>query len=299
MRLMPGVKYLVIAWGLILIIAPFVPANADVGLILDVELRGAYEDNVVGILSDQQQASQTTGGSRATSSATGAAQQRGPGGTSSTAPYYGSTTQKNEDYVLEVVADLGLTATVTKDAALFIVGNVENATYSRYSDFNSTIAGLNTGFAAGLGPVLFVKSLAFLRMKEFGNSLRDGSAYGGIVELKQRITPWLSLKEAYEYEKNHADAAFFSYTGHAARVGIGFKFYESWMLNLGYTYLVREYEEPAGFRVTAHLISAGIRKTFFKDWHLTAGYTREMSSENLNSTRSTNNIYSIGILYSY
>ena len=298
MRFMPGVKYFVIAWGLILIMAPFVPAYADVGLILDVELRGVYEDNVVGILSDQQKASQPSGGARAASSVTGAGQQ-GPGKSSNASPYLGSSTQNNDDYVLEVVADLGITATMTPDTALFIIGSVENATYSRYSDFNSTIAGLNTGFAAGLGPIFLVKFLAFVRMKEFGDSQRDGSAYGGMVELKQRFTPWLDLKEAYEYEKNHADATFFSYTGHAAKAGIGFRLSESWMLNLGYTYLLREYEEPADFAVTSHAISAGIRKTFFKNWHLTAGYAREMSSENLNNTRSTNNSYSIGVLFTH
>jgi hypothetical protein len=28
--------------------------------------------------------------------------------------------------------------------------------------------------------------------------MRNGNAYGGILELKQRLLPWLDLKEVYE-----------------------------------------------------------------------------------------------------
>jgi hypothetical protein len=99
--------------------------------------------------------------------------------------------------------------------------------------------------------------------------------------------------------KKPCERRVFQLTGHAARAEIGFRFYESWMVNLGYTYLIKEYEEPTGFEITSHLVSAGIRKAFFKNWHGTLGYAREMSSENLNNTRTANNIYSIGILFSY
>lgn len=298
MRLIFQVNFLAIAGGLFLVIALAGQAHADIGLILDAELRGVYEDNVVGILSDQQQASMAGTGPPAASSTANAAKQ-GPGGPGNSSPYLGSSSQTYGDYSMVIAADVGLTAPVTSDTALFLIGSLENASYSRYSDFNSTIAGVNAGFAMSLGPVFLVKSLAFARIKEFGDPERDSSSYGGILELKQRLSPRLSIREAYEFEKNNADTAYFSYTGHAGRAGLGYTLAESWMLNLGYTYLIREYKEPSGFAVTSHLMSADVRKSFFRNWRVTVGYARELSSENLNSTRAVNNIYSTSLLYSY
>ena len=298
MRFIRNVNFLTITGGLFLVVALSVPAHAGVGLILDVELRGMYEDNVVGILSDQQQASMAANGLPAVSSTAGAAKQ-GPGGPGNSSPYLGSSSKTYGDYSLVIAADLGLTAPVTLDTALFMIGSVENASYNRYSDFNSTIAGVNAGFTMSLGPVFLIKSLAFARIKEFGDPERDSSSYGGIIELKQRLSPRFCIREAYEFEKNNADTAYFSYTGHAGRAGLGYTLAESWMLNLGYTYLIREYKEPSGFAVTSHLMSADVRKSFFRNWRVTVGYARELSSENLNSTRAVNNIYSTSLLYSY
>jgi hypothetical protein len=287
---------LAIAWGLFLVNAASIPAYAGLELILDVELRGVYEDNVVGILSDQQQASVAANGPRGM---TAAAAGQGPGGSGNTSPYLGSNSQAYGDYSLVLAADVGFTAPATPDTALFIIGSLENTSYSRYSDFNSTIAGVNAGFVMNLGPVFLLKPLVFARIKEFGDPERNGNSYGGMLELKQRLSPHLSLREAYEFEKNHAATAYFSYTGHAGKAGLGYAFGENWMLNLGYTHLIREYEEPSGFAVTSQRISADIRKSFLKHWRVIIGYAQELSSENLSNTRSIDNIYSASLLYSY
>lgn len=301
MHFLARVTYCIITVSALLLAPISAPAFAAAELILEVELRGAYEDNVIGILSDQQKTTSTTGSTRAGASFAAAGKQ-GYGGSGSTSPYLGtstSSTQQSGDYSFSALADLGMSASMTRDTAFFIIGSIENTTYSRYSDFDSTITGVSAGFVATAGPLLFVKTGAFGRLKFFGDSERDSSAFGGALELKQRFFTWLELKEAYEYENNQADSAFFSYTGHAARAGIGLQLYEGWLLNLGYTYLIRKYKEPADFEIASHLVSAGIRKTFFKNWNLTLGYAREMSSENLDNTRAANNIYTLGLLFSY
>jgi hypothetical protein len=268
--------------------------QAKAEMFYDVEVKTIYEDNVTGLLSDQRTPVSMPSGATVTAAGFGPG-----GGSGGTPPYLGSSTQSNGDFSVMVAADLGGSTDLNADTLLFAKAQLQHSSYSTYQDLDSTIAGAAAGITRQLGTVLSARLTAAGRLKAFGDSQRNSTGYSGILELKQRITPLVWFREGYEYERNNADTALFSYTGNSVWAGLGYGLSDTWTLSLGYTYLVREYEEPAGFKITSHSVSTGIRKELSRTWHVAAGYERAMSTANSDGARSTNNIYSVSVLYWY
>jgi predicted porin len=105
--------------------------------------------------------------------------------------------------------------------------------------------------------------------------------------------------ESYDYEMNNADSPLFTYKGNSLSLWAGFLATPQTTFLLGYSYLVRDYEEPSGFKVTANTISAGLEHELAKKWFLDAQYANQKSDSNVPGTYTTDNIFSIGLRYSY
>ena len=71
------------------------------------------------------------------------------------------------------------------------------------------------------------------------------------------------------------------------------------MINLGYSYLFRKYEEPADFRNKFHTVSVGITRELAEKIYLNAGYYRQYNGSNIPGTSHTNNIYTLGVSYNF
>jgi opacity protein-like surface antigen len=267
----------------------FIPA-AQAEIYYDVAVKGVYEDNVVGLLSDKH------GGYAGMSGSAG-----GPmmSGVMMKPPYIGSSSTSNSDFSVNLFADLGVSKAIAKDTSLFVTGSAEHASYSSFTQFDFTIGGLSAGINKGFGETVTARVAINGLLKRYNDSLRDGTAYGASFILREKLSPAFWLKESYVYERDNADSAAFSYNGNEVSIWAGYLIQPRTTALLGYNYLVRDYDEPSGFKVTAGTVSAGLQYEFTEKWFVDALYDHQASDSNLPGTSTTDNLFSLGIRYSY
>jgi hypothetical protein len=264
------------------------------GIYYNVAIKGLYEDNVVGLLSDKRGGPAgmygTTGGSMAR------AMEYGGMGSLYTG---GSSTTSTSDTAIDLYADLGASRTIAEDTSLFLTGSVEHISYSSFTQFDSTIGGLSVGLNKRFGEMVTARVAINGMLKRFGDSQRDSTAYGASFALKEKLSESFWLKEGYAYEKDKADFALFSYNGNAVNLWAGYVILPKTTALLGYNYLVRAYDEPSGFKVTANTVSVGLEYEFAEKWFVDGLYDHQASDSNLPGTKSTDNLLSLGVRYSY
>ena len=279
-------------------------APAGGAIFYDIGVKGVYEDNVVGLLSDRSSSSPTMGSGAGTSSANvlGAmGNGPGPGGGSGTGipSYTGSSSEKNSDMSVDILAEFGASTRWGNNASLLFSAAAERIAYDEFTEFNMTAGGLTVGMVWQFGGGIAAKVSASGIVKRFEDPARDSTAYGAGLLLKEFLTSRFWLKQSAGYEQNEADSAFFTYTGKSVALGAGYGVTDRTTLFAGYSYLVREYDEPAGFEETANLFSLGLEWEVVKRWFLDLQYDRRASDSTLPETDTTGNIYSLGARYSY
>lgn len=230
------------------------------GLILDVGVRGTYEDNI-----------------------------------------NGSTTDANKegDYATTVSATIGgYTEVVRRTTYLFLRGGGERTSYNKYPQLDATIGYLSAGVYHRMGDVLSVQITAKGRDKDYEGTARDSTSYGGAFELKQQLTRSFWIKEGYEYEKNNANSDSLNYDGHTAGIWAGIRTTPDTFLGIGYSYLLRKYE-TTNFETTSQTISGSIAWRMASRIYANAGYDRQLNDSDTPGTKYYNNIYTVGLSYSY
>ena len=210
-----------------------------------------------------------------------------------------SDANKENDFYTIVSAGIGGYTEVSQGAFLFVRGDAASYYYNEYSDLDVKQAGISAGVYKELNDFLSVQIALKGKVKEFKGESRDSNALGGSFEFKQQISPKLWVKEGYEYEKNGANSNLFSYKSHAVGMWTGYLITPQTILNLGYSYLTRKYDDTDGFKTTSHTISAGVVRELLKRVYLNAGYDLQFNDSNIPNTDYTNNIVSIGVTYSY
>jgi len=280
------------------IISLAVPAAQAADIFYDAAIKGAYEDNVVGLLSDKR-------GGYAGVPVTGAgggvmmAPGMGPGSGMGGSIPQDTGTQSKSDTSINILADIGVLTKINPDTNLFLIGGAQHTSYSSFTQFDFTIGGLSAGIYKEFGEVFSAKAAINGAIKGYQDSQRNSTAYGATLSLKERLTPIFWLKEIYDYEQNNADSSLFTYTGNSGSIWAGWSALPTTTVLLGYNYLVRDYDEPSGFKVTANTISAGLEQKIAIKWYIDAQYSHQASDSNIPGTSSTDNIYSIGLRYSY
>lgn len=284
----------------ILFLYPIIAQAAQPEIFYDASIKGTYEDNVVGLLSDKR------GGAAGMPAATGPGTgmmagimgPMGPGSIGGSTPQ-DTGVQSKGDFSINLFADLGVSTEVASGTSAFLMGSAQHTSYSDFTDFDSTIGGLSAGVNEKLGDIVSAKVALSASLKRYKDSERNSSAYGPAVSLKEQFLPSFWLKESYYYEKNDADSALFSYKGNSVGIWSGYLVLPKTTLLLGYDYLVRDYDLPSGFKVTANTISLGLEHELAKNWFFDAQYAHQGSDSNVAGTSSTDNIFSVGLGYSY
>jgi len=285
--------------GLILCFFAF-PGKAVAGLLLNAELRLTYEDNVVGLLSDQQKGGVSTGAAI-------------PGGMAMTAPgmggmgsgknnYTGSSSGSSQspgDFSATLYAEAGGYRDLGRDAEVFAKGFASHTSYDTYTDLNSNIGGVSTGISLILSDLFSTRVSVLGKIKRFDDSQRNSTAYAGNLSLKEKLTPSLWLREFGQYEKNSADTSVFSYTGTTIGIGAGYALTKKTLAMLGYSYLIQQYDEPSGAEMKTQTAYVSAEQTIGKFWAVSGEYDLQISKENATGTSTTNNIFSLAVRYSY
>jgi len=276
------------------------PGNVFAGLLLDAELRLQYEDNVVGLLSDQQKGSVSTGAGMSGGTAMQASSMGGMGGGKSN--YTGSSSGSSQspgDFSATLYAEAGGYQDMGRDAEVFAKGFASHTSYDTYTDLNSNIGGVNTGLSVILSDLLSTRISVLGKIKRFDDSQRDSTAYAGNLSVKEKLTPLFSLREFGQYEKNSADTSVFSYTGTTIGIDASYAFTTKTRATLGYSYLVQKYDEPSGAEMKTQTVYVSAEQTVRKNWAVSGEYDLQLSKENVTGTSATNNIFSLALRYSY
>ncbi len=266
------------------------------GLILGAELRFTYEDNVVGLLSDQQQGAGGGGGNMTSMRYMG---RPGPPGDP---PYLGSGSGTNKspaDFYATISAEAGGYTDLGKDASVFAKGFANHASYNTFTDLDATIGGVNTGVVVSLSSSVTALASVIGKVKSFGDSQRNSTSYGGTLSLKEKLLPSFWLREYGEYENNNASSAFFSYSGAKGGIVAGYNPFQKTFLSAGYSYLEQKFDEPSGFRLSTSTFSLNAEQSIVKAWSVGAEYDLQLSRENITGASTTDNIFSLALKYSY
>ncbi len=276
-----------------------IPAQAFAGIILNAEFRLTYEDNVVGLLSDQQRGQGVSGGGTSGGMVMRQGSMGGMGGGNSRYTGAGSSTQSPGDFSATLSAEAGGYQDIGKNAEVFAKGFADHTSYNTYTDLDATIGGVSTGINMGLGNVVSARFAVLGKVKRFGDSQRDSTSYGGNVSLKEKLTPPLWIREFGEYEKNNADTASFSYAGTRIGVSAGYSLSRKTTASIGYSYLVERYDEPSGAEIQTNSVFFGAEHTLLKSWAIAGEYDLQVSKVTATGTNNTDNVFSVALRYSY
>jgi hypothetical protein len=278
------------------------PGNVFAGLILDAELQFKYEDNVVGLLSDQQRGGVSTGAGTPGVMMAAAPGIGGMGGGPNQNRYTGSSSGSSQspgDFSATLSAEAGGYWDVGMDSAIFAKGFASHTSYNTYTDLDATIAGVSTGVVTNFSSSISARAAVLAKVKRFGDGARDSNAYGGSLSLKEKLTPSLWIREFGEFEKNNADQSVFTYTGSTLGVGAGYAFTRNIFATFGYSYLAQKFDDPSVGEMDTHTAFLGAELTLNKNWAVGGEYDLQISKDNATGTSATNNVLSTAVRYRY
>jgi hypothetical protein len=283
--------------GLCLYLSSIRAEGAD--LFYDVAIRGTYESNVVALLSDERGGTASTPSPMGPMMTSAAQMFPGMGPRMSGGVPQNLVSQSKSDTSLNLFADIGGSTQIASGTYAFLLASAQHTSYSTFTDLDSTIGGLSVGLTKRLGDVFSARIEMVGSIKRYSGSLRDGSAYGPAITLKEQIAPLFWLKQGYFYEKNNADEPSFSYTANSASIWGGYLVLPKLTVLVGYNYLKRSYEGSSDFQLTAQTGSVGLQYEFLERWFIDTQYDNQRSDSNVPGTGSTDNILSLGVRYSY
>jgi hypothetical protein len=272
-----------------------IPAQAYCGILLNAELRLTYEDNVVGLLSDQQRGQGSSGGGMSGMLAPG----MGGMGGNNRYTGAGSSSKSPGDFLATVAAEAGGYQDIGISSEVFAKGFASYTSYNTYTDLDATIGGVSTGINISLGNGVFARFAVLGKVKRFGDSQRNSTSYGGSASLKEKLTPEFFLREFVDYEKNNADIASFSYDGTLLGLSAGYSLSRKTIASVGYSYLVEKYDEPSGAEIRTNSVFLGVEHSLHKSLALSGEYDLQLSKVTATGTDNTDNLFSVALRYSY
>ena len=273
------------------------PSTAFAGLILGAEIKGVYEDNASGSLSNGRTASgsgmNSGGGTMMQAKGMG-----GMGGMGGSQPQSaGSASRSSADFSSEVSTEAGGFMDLGAATAFFTKGFAQRTTYNKFSEFNSTSAGASAGASISMGDGMSGLLSFYGKVKRYGDANRNSTAYGASFNLKQKPLPALSLGERIGYEDNRADAASFSYRGTMAGITAGYEVTATIFLLPGYSYLVQDFS-TFGSKLVTTTASLGLEKRLAREWSIEGAYDLQSSKPD-GGTAIRDNILSLALRYNY
>ncbi|MBI4848274.1 MAG: hypothetical protein HY808_06825 [Nitrospirae bacterium] len=206
---------------------------------------------------------------------------------------------KQDDVYLTLSAALGgYTKVAEENTYLFLKGGADSYFYDKNTQLNEITGFLNLGVYRQFGDILFAQAIVRGKLRDYREQERSGSALGGAIELWQQVTGHFSIHEGYEYERNDAKSDSFTYDGHWLGVWVKFMAGEKTFPGIGYSYLVRKYDDPTHFESRQHTFSATVSREIWHHAYINFEYDFQINTSNSIETNN-NNIFSAGLTYSY
>jgi hypothetical protein len=288
--------------------------SAHAGLYMTFELQETYCDNVIGLLADNRGgtavagaapmnalATQTTlpGGIDNIRGQSASSRMIGPGGGPGTGGS-GTAAADRGDFSTNLYANIGYDWELGSRTRTMLEGSVDHTRYNTFSDFDFTIVTAGAGISRSLTDRVLAQVMAWGSTKDYGNDLRDGTAYGAGLTFRERFSEQLWSRQTYEIEQNNADSPEFTHLRHSAGVVLGYDLSDDSTLSARYTYYLRDYNAaPPTVTVTSQIASVTWRTDISQSWNLLISYDHEWADSSIPDTATSSNTYSLGIRYDY
>lgn len=255
--------FLCAIWSsLVVFVVLIAAAGASAEVNASIDLKGVYEDNI-------------------------------------TAASSAADIDKRGDFYSVLSASLGGYYGISANTYLVLKGDAGGYLYSKYTDLNAAVIGINGGIYRDVTDRVAIQLTLKGKRKEFKDSRRSSVSYGGSIEVKEQVSPRFWLKQGYEFEKNDADNALFTYRGHFLGAWAGYMVFPKTTVTGGYSYLSLKYDEPSNFTGEFHTVSVGISREVMKKAHLYGNYYRQFINSSASEKGRANNIFSVGVGYSF
>ena len=280
------------------VLAPAVAVRAE--LSFNAEIRETYEDNVLGLVSDNPNVTGPVPQAPPIILRIKGPQDDAISGITTTPGVVAPAARAKGDFSTNINADIGSTTELTNNLSLLLKADVQHTSYQTVKQFDFTIGAVRAGVSSYLTDEILAKALVRVAIKNFDKNLRNSTAYGATVSLKETLIPSFWLKQVYDYELNDANDSLFSYQGDSLSLWAGYSVTEKSSVGLGYSYLVRNFDKvPPVLKLTTQTVSLDWTWDFYDKWSLSVGYDLEKADSNVPDSATTNNVYSVGLLFSY
>jgi hypothetical protein len=211
-----------------------------------------------------------------------------------------TTVEEKGDFSTNLYALIGYDWDIGSDLKPFVQGSVDHTAFQTYSVFDFTIATMSAGVSRWFSDVISARVAGYGSVKDYGNDLRDGTAYGAGVTLRERLSPSFWAKQRYEIEQNNADSPDYTYLGQSLGITLGWDMTIGSTFSAGYTVFFRDYNASSpSVTVTSQIASLGWTADLSDEWSFLVGYDHEWSDSNIPGTATINNRYTVGIRYDY
>ena len=281
--------------------------SAHANLYMTFEVQESYCDNVIGLLADNRSGTSGSGAALMGSQPAQAAlqggldglQMRGPGGgMGSGGP--GAADGDRGDFSTNLYANIGYDWDLGSRTRALLEGSVEHTRYNTFSDFDFTIVTAGTGISRSFTDRFLAKVMVRGSTKDYGNDLRDGTAYGAGLTLRERFSERLWSRQFYEIEQNDADSPEYTHLRQTAGVALGCDLSKDSVLTAGYAYYLRDYDAaPPAVTVTSQIASVTWLTDISRSWSVLINYEHEWADSSVPDTAISSNTYTVGIRYAY
>ena len=183
----------------------------------------------------------------------------------------------------------------------YFIGQVGafSSVYNKFNNLDSSMLMASAGLWQQLSPTWSgqVTGRGFTRNTKQND--RNSSGLGGMLEIKNQLTPTLWVKGVADYEDSKANLSTFSYTGKTYGVNLGYQPRKETFVNLGYSQAARNFKSTTPFRATTQTLFADLSQQLSENWYLNVGYAFGRNDSNVAGTAYTNHTLSAGLSFSY
>ena len=130
-------------------------------------------------------------------------------------------------------------------------------------------------------------------------SARNSTGWGSTLEIKNQLTPTVWIKGVADYEDSSANRNFFSYTGQALGLSLGYLPLQNTFVSLGYSHGTRDFDTVSAFKTTTQTYFLDVSQRLAKNWYLNGAYAYQDNTSNIVGTAYKNQVLSAAINFSY
>lgn len=186
-------------------------------------------------------------------------------------------------------------------ARTYFIGQAAAAVsaYRRFESLNNSALILSSGVYHQLSPAWSVQGMARVFGRDTKQDERDARGVGGSVELKNQLTQNLWLKGFLDHEKSKAGLASYSYDAASYGITGGYLLTKDIFMTAGHSRGTRTFETVSPFITRTNTTYADITQKLGDRMFLNAGFGHQRNRSNIPGTAYSNNIFSVGLTYSY